>query len=248
MTTLQILNRAISRLDDVAGTPEYYSIPEALARLSMGERLFAVLTLCLETTANYALLPTTPFDHVFDNLTGFLLPLRVKIQNGARLEPARLSELDALNPKWQATPGAPAHYAFVGFDLLAVTPQPAAITTLEITYARLPDPLTISSTPSIPAEDHPALVDWLEFALRVKEGGQEFLQALPHFERFLDSAARRARFVRQRSLAQRYDQVPFELDAFDRSRLKALGRILRRKPPGLVNDQTRPAPEGAGSA
>jgi len=245
MTATEIISRALKRLDESAAAPEFYSVSEALERLNMGERLYACLTLCLETTANYALAASTPFDHLFNNLPGFLVPLRVRILGGARLEPARLAELDALDPQWQKTPGAPERYGVFGFDLLAATPQPSAITTLAVTYARLPDPMTAGSTPAIPAEDHTALIDWLQFSLRLKEGGQEFLQAVPHFERFLDSAGRRGRFVRRRSLAQRYDQQPFELAAFDRSRLRKLGRILMRKPPGLVHDETRPRPDAS---
>jgi len=66
-----------------------------------------------------------------------------------------------------------------------------------------------------------ALADMTQHLARLKEGGQEFVNTLPLLSRFLDDADRLARFMRQRSLAQRYDNWPVDLALFDRSRLLA---------------------------
>lgn len=223
MTGLVILQRALKRLDEDSSSPVYYSGGEVLAAINEGQRLFALLTLCLETTGTLALTAATSHYRMLGTFTDWLLPLRVRIQGtgGQKLDYARLADLDALNPAWQDEAGAPERYAALGFDFFSIHPRPAGTgTSLEVTYARCPTKMTSTSqTPETPEEHHPALVDYVIPCLRAKEGGQEFLNSLKYLDRFLESADKYAQYIRARNLGQNYDRGPFEMKSFDRSRL-----------------------------
>lgn len=223
MTVAEVQTRTLQRLDESASAPVRYDTSEVLAAINEGHRFFALLTLCLEVTgAAFVLTAGTATYHVLATYTNWLVPLRLRVggAGGAKLEPGRLAEFDARNPSWQAEAGTPQRYAHLGFDFLAIHPRPAGSgVSLDLAYARSPVVLTSASTPEIPAEDHPALIDYAIPRLRAKEGGAEFSAALAHFDRFLDAAAKRADYVRARNRAQGYDRGPFEVRGFDRSAL-----------------------------
>lgn len=222
MTTNELITRVYQRLDQTPGG--YYTPGEVLGALNEAQRLFALLTLCLETTAALPLEAATPFYRLL-TVSGFslyLLPLRVRVAGagGAKVTPARLADLDALNPAWQAEPGTPARYAALGFDFLAVHPRPTgAGTSLDITFARCPAAMTSASTPEIPEEHHPALTDYAIPRLRVKEGGSALAKSMPFWEAFLAAAEKLAAYVRARNRGLGYDRVPAELTRADRARL-----------------------------
>ncbi len=230
MTVAQIQTRIWNRLDD-DGT--YYPSSEVLGAINEGQRLFVLLTLCLEKTAtlsdiqlvSYRLLQQSGFED-------FLCPLRIRVSGGARLQASRLGELDALDDDWQATAGTPDRYAVLGLDLLCLNKQPASSgTDLSITYAHAPAIITaVGSSPEIPAEYHTDLVDYAIHALRVKEGGKDFLDTLPLLNRFLENASKLNAHVRARGLAHRYDRLPAELEKVDLSRLFPKGNGARVKP------------------
>ena len=219
MTVATLHDRTLGRLDDATGA--YYNASLVLEKLNEAERLFAFLTLCLEKTAALTVTANTPFFVLSGTFTDFLLPLRVKVQGGARLEPARLSELDAENEAWQKTTGTPTRYSMLGFYLFAINKQPSSGgTSLDVTYAQQATTLSNGTqSPAIPAEYHPVLIDYAVTALLAKAGGRAFLDSLDGLERYLAAATKCAAYVRARSLAQRYDRQPFEMRSFDRSRL-----------------------------
>lgn len=240
MTVAQIQDRILSRLAEVDENrnvdARFYSPSEVLAKINEGQQLFALLTLCLEKTSSYTLAANTTFSHLLSSLTDFVLPLKVRINSsGARLTPNTLTELDAVDTSWQKSSGTPERYNLTGLDLFAVYKQPTSGTALDITHAYAPARMdSTDDTPEIPAEYHMALADYGFHALRVKEGGEEFIRSLDYLDRFLDDADQCSRFVRERMVAQGYDHLPFEVRAFDRSRLHRLRRRLPRMTPALA--------------
>jgi hypothetical protein len=227
VTASEIGARILKRIDDdvtspgsVAPDPTDPSAPppEILAAINEGQELFALLTLCLETTATLTLTASAPFATLRGAFPGFLCPLRLSIA-GTRVRPATLADLDAENDAWQSTPGTPARYCTLGFNFYAVTPQPVTNTAASLTYARSPVQLVGDSFPEIPEQYHQSLVKYGMYRVRLKEGGQALQRGMVQLNEFLDDATAHGEFVRARSRAARYDVLPFELKLFDRSRL-----------------------------
>ena len=226
MTAGDLQDRLLERLGDTA-TGEYvatgyYTSREALNWINAAERLFVLLTLCLETTATLELVadPQTAFYHMLGQYADWLLPLRVRITGGAKLEPSRLSDLVALDSVWSASPGVPTRYALLGFDLLAVYQQPLDAMSLAITYARCPTTLVNpGDVPEIPAEYHPVLIDGAIPLCRAKEGGGEFEKVMASWDVFMDAAGKLGEYVRARNQEQGYDRLPAELARVDRSKI-----------------------------
>lgn len=223
MTAQSLANRVQQRLneDPAVTTPVYYPYPEVLSALNRAQRMFVLLTLCLETTETFV-----PSGATFYNMRTYfqdwMLPLRISTAAGQRVRPTRLAELDALDAGWQSSAGSPVRYAALGFDFLALYQQSAAVN-LIVTYARAPGAMVqTTDSPSIDEEYHPSLVDFAIAWLRLKEGGQEFAKTMPYLKRFFAEADKEAEFVRQRNLAARYDNVPFELRRLDRSKFAGI--------------------------
>jgi hypothetical protein len=204
-----------------AGGPTFYPTLEIVAALNEASRLFCLLTLGLEVQAPWAVPANTTFFHMLSTFPDWIVPLRITTPAGAKVRPARLDELAALDSQWPASPGAPYRYASLGADLLALYGQPAAIgTTLNVVYARCPLTLAADTDiPETPAEYHPAYVGYAIYRCRQVEGGSEFQKALPLLDEFLTAAAQYAGYVRARNAGSGYDKSPFELAGFDRSRL-----------------------------
>lgn len=207
-------------LDD---TGTYYPAANVLAALNEAQRLFCLVTLCLETTASFSLTSATAWYHVLPQFPDFLLARRLVSSTGARLRPSRIDVLNALNTNWRNSPGAPIRYAVLGMDLLAVYNQPAGADSLTLTYAQAP-PALVNPTdaPAIRETSHFALANYAAYACRQPEGGQEFAKFLPYLNTFLDEATAVQKLVKAKNLDANYEKPPFELEAMDRSRLLAL--------------------------
>lgn len=224
MTVFELQRRTITRLgDDPDANPTrmHYTPTEILARLNECQRLFVLLTLCLETTANFALTGAARY-HMLDTFSDWIVPLRFRNALGNKVRPSRLADLAALDSDWSIQAGVPTRYAHTGFDLLSVYKQNTS--TVPITYARSPIdllstyPADNSVEPEIPAEYHPTLIDGAIVLARVKEGMQEWQKVLPQWDRFLGSAAELADAVRARCREQGYDAAPVEINRYDQSR------------------------------
>jgi hypothetical protein len=224
VTTTEIAARIITRIDDGAGdqtsTPGSTTPAEVLDAINEGEQLFCLLSLCLESTVSFPIGAAAPFSVFRSLIPDFIAPLRLVV-NGARIRPATLADFDAENPAWQAATGTPAQYAILGFNLLAVTPQPAFGINSSFTYARSAAILADGDTPEIPEQYQPLLVDFGVYWIRKKEGGQSLARGIAALGRFLDGAQEHGDYVRAKSRAARYDTLPFELALFDRSLLTA---------------------------
>ncbi len=216
------------RLNEGQSGPTFYTLAEITAALNEANRFFCLLTLGLETTASWNVPASTPFVHMLTVFPDWIVGLRVTTSAGAKVRPARLEDLASLDSGWINAPGAPQRYASLGAGFLALYKQPAAPgTTLQVTYARQPLTLALATdVPEVPAEYHPRLVDYGIYRLRQVEGAQEFEKSLEFLSAFLDGAAHYAAYVRARNIGSRYDKVPFEIEAFDRSRLLKLRKDL----------------------
>jgi hypothetical protein len=218
MTLDTLRTITLQRLDDpTSGAGGYYGGPLVTAGLNWAQRLFQLLTLCLEKSDTLTLSSATTWYHVRTSISDWLLPLRAEWSN-AKVRPARLSELDALDTAWQGSTGTPERYAMLGEDLLAVYKQ--ATGSLTLTYAYSPATLVLAAdTPEIPVEYHSLLPHAAILYCRLIEGGQELAKVEGGLREFLAGANKMAQYVRARSRDKGYDTPPPELDRFDLSRL-----------------------------
>jgi hypothetical protein len=220
-----MVTRVSERLNEGATGPVFYPKGEIVAGLNEAQRFFVLLTLGLEQTAPWSVTAATTWFHMLTVFADWLVPLRMADSTGAKIRPARIEDLTALDAGWVSSAGAPARYAALGADLVGIYKQPAAGATLTVTYARAPAALVSDAdVPEIPANYHPRLVDYAIYRPRQVEGGLEFAKSLVYLGSFLDGAKRYAAYMRARNLGSRYDKVPFELEKFD------LSRVLKLRP------------------
>jgi hypothetical protein len=227
VTGQEISDRIAQRLDDDPASPASFTAAEVLSAINEGQQVASLLTLCIERSATLTIPAATPLFEIRAALPDFLVPLRVSI-DGVRIRPATLADLDARDETWQATTGTPTRYFTRGFNLLGVSPQPsgAMSTTAEAIYAAAPNTLTASTSPEMPEAYHQSLVDYGCYRVKAKEGGQGLQRGLGYLNRFLDDMTKLGNFVRTRSKSLGNDVLPFELQAFDRSRL--IGKLLAK--------------------
>ena len=177
---------------------------------------------------------STGQDAIFDNVGGNTATFNEQAYTGLtvsskpKLRPATLYEMASENSAWMNATGTPTHYGCIGWDLLFLDRNPTQSgQTLLITYARSTLPLANpADVPEIPDADHECLIDYGTWRLRCNEGGQELEAAKPLLKSYLDSAKMRAGQVRTRSMAERYDRLPVELENWDYSRLLASRKDL----------------------
>lgn len=223
--------RISQRLDD-SDPGTFYSPGDILEAINKAQRLFVVISLCLEKTGDLTITAVQPFYTPRTTLTDWLVPLKVttkdpqQIAINRRVKPATLHELDALDASWitrtHTTLEYPKRYCSMGFDFFAITPTPSTgnTKTITITYAHEPAALTAdANTPAIPAIYHPTLIDGAIWLLRLREGGQELANAMDNFQRFIADALKMRNYTRARCQAQQYDLVPKEIALNDLSRM-----------------------------
>jgi hypothetical protein len=258
VTLAELQQRTLQRLDESTSSPAAVTVDDVTAALNEGQRLFAAISLCIERTERLELEANTVWYNASEQIADWFLPLRCMqrpIGNGtslfdiptfdsvefdeaaanagtpARVRPARLAELDALNPSWQNVRSSTTlRYGLFGFDTLFIYPAPAvAGVSLEITYAAVPREMSIDGEePDIPVQFQQFLIDFAIATLRLPDGGAQFERSKGRLSKFLDAAQACAELTRARSKTLQYDREPFELKAFDRSRL--LSEPKKRKP------------------
>jgi hypothetical protein len=221
---LSVIRGRVSERLAEGTTPTFYPGPEIDASINEANRLFCLLTLGLEVTASWTVPAATPFTCIFSLFPDLIAVLRITDSTGTKIRPATIADLNALDPNWISSSGAPTRYTWQGVDMIAVYPQPASIVTLQVTYARAPVPLVADTdVPEIPAEYHGLFVGYGVYRCRCVEGSQEAAKAMPYLASFMDGAKRYADFMLKRNLGARYDKVPFELGRYDRSKMLAFG-------------------------
>lgn len=251
MTTVDLKTRTLERLGEDPAAPVFYTSNDALSALNLAQRIFAFLTLCLETRSPSRLTAGNQWYALQKTLTDAILVLRCEWQNDAtigndatvgvpafdgagfndqqvttaiadtaKLLPGTLDQFAAKDNGWYGSVGRPTRYHALGFSLLVFDLQPDDDYTALLTYARMPVALVKDTdVPEIPEPDHQCLIDFAVGWLRVREGGQELANDTPALSLFLDAVRKRAAQVRARSLAQRYDHAPPEIEMPDLSRL-----------------------------
>ncbi len=231
----------LSQLDDEMAV--HWTPAEINHGLNVGQRLWCLLTLCLERTVDF-LLSTDgrAFYSISDQITDYLVPLRVSLY-GVRLKADTMHNLDLRSTTWRKTAGDPVRYAQHGFDLLAITPQPTTgMPVLAITYAAEPAEMVFDSdVPDIEAEQQIWLEDFATWYALLKNGGAELKAGVMYLNQFLDAAAKYGHFTRARSKAQMYDNYPPDLSTFERGRFLIK---LRNEPAQRKEAQT---PKGTGT-
>lgn len=207
----------------------YWTDDEINHAINVAQRLWGLLTLCIERTVPVPLTIGQTFYQMLDIYADFIVPLRASF-NGVRLKADTIHNLDLRSTSWRVTPGNPTRYAQHGFGLLAITPQPASGTpVLTMTFAAQPLEMFFDDdVPEIMPEQQIHLEDFAFWFCRLKEGGQELQNAVPKLNSFLEAAAKYASYQRARSRAQLYDNVPFDLASFDRGRFEIK---LKNQPP-----------------
>lgn len=220
MTGLELQTRILKRLGDdptVDVSNMYYQPSEVLTALNQLQRMFVLLTLCLETTAAMTLDGST-FYRMLTIYADWIVPLRVR-SSAKKLKPRRLTDLAALDSMWTQKAGVTDSYSHNGMDLLAVYKQSSV--TLSVTYARTPVDIADDTEPEIPLEFHPSLIAGAIPLLSVKEGGQEWQKRLDSmWNDFMQAIRLCADQVRKRNLEQGYDAMPPEIKRYDLSHLK----------------------------
>jgi hypothetical protein len=241
LTDLQ--TRVLERLDEDPSHPAYYTLGEVAAALNWAQRLYVLITLCNETTAPFQLEPGVQWYHMQTVFPDWFMPLRIRYSNTLRfagnvasygyldapmkvtkLHPVTITDMNARSSAWLTDQNNPQFYGnlkndLLFFDAIPVEPAPELL----FTYVQLPAKmLAPTDVPDIPAPDHPALIAGALALLRLKEGGQEMQKASVLFGRFLDAAKRRAALVKARNLAEKYDNLPFELEHFDLSSVRGI--------------------------
>lgn len=208
LTTLEGL--VWTKLNDGGGV--YY--PDAVGALSEAQRLFVLLSLCLEKTEPFALTAGQLAYNVLGTLGDLIVPRRIYNSLGAQLRPVTIAQLEAMDSGWQNTPGTPTRYVWRGLDWLAVYPQPVSADSLTIVYACSPAPLTEGAVvPQIRPASQYAMVNFAAWALRQPEGGQEFTKFGGLLPEFLAEAAKVAALVAARNQDAGLETAgPFELE------------------------------------
>lgn len=229
MTAAELRYALLQRVGEIIGTSDtdtFFTDAEALVALNAAQNLFAFATLCLEAEGTLPVTSGTSAYAPATTLPYWILPLRVRDSSDAKIRPATMAELDALDPLWQTRTGTVSRYVNLGYDLLYVYKQATA--NLTVTYARSPVALALDAdVPMIPEEHHQALVDGAIPLLRLKEGDGELAKTLPYFERFVAAIQLEAGRVRRRNV--NFDHQPPELDKFDLSKLFKLRATMQRK-------------------
>ena len=220
------------RLNEGQSGPTYYPKAEIVAAIGEAERMFVLLTLGLEVTLPWTIPVALPgvqntWFHMLPVFPDWIVPLRLTSLAGSKIRPARMDELTSLDSQWPVSIGTPKRYVFRGVDLVGIYQQPAAATTVNVTYARAPVALVNDNdVPEIPEQHHPQLVSYAIYRCRQVEGADAFAGTLQYFNEFLDAAQHYGDYVRSRNIGTRYDTSPFELAKFDRSTLLKLRKDL----------------------
>lgn len=220
LSLFELRLRTRELIDDEFGT--YCTDAEVDLALNAMQRLFVLLTLCLEQTFSFTLTNGVAFQDLSAQIGNFLVVLRVGYM-GLRVQPYTIHQLDMLSSTWRNTPGNPMKYIQAGFGqygVLAITPQPASGTNhLDLTCAREPVPMVLDSDiPEIPQEHQPFLPKGAAFWLQLKVGGIELQNAAQYLQEFLMDAQKYQAFKRSKSRAQLYDIKPYDLASFDMGR------------------------------
>lgn len=211
MTLGEIEGKLRSRVGD--GGSSYWTAAEVAEAVNAAQRIFALLTWCLESRGTLSVLANQAEVRLLTAFPLMIAVIRMENPDGERLFPTTVNGFAAGDDRWRAARAVyPGFYAVHGFDYAMFFPAPVGSVNLTVTYARGPATVAVSGdVPEIPEEYHAALVDGAEPLLRLKEGGQEFAKVLPAWESFMAAARMCAQKVRERNKLAGADRYPAEV-------------------------------------
>lgn len=160
----------------------------------------------------------------FYTITSFtdtgMLVLRIE-KGSATLSPITLESLDYLNPTWVVnTATTSSFWVHVGQNIVALNPIPTISFSATTYYINtMPLPANDADDVQVGEEDIPAIVDYIVFVARLKEGGKEAQEASALFQNFIMQASKynakllkNALFRRVVGLPQSMQSRPDQLD------------------------------------
>jgi len=206
----------VSQRLNEAAAPVFYPATEINAAINEAQRFFALVTLCIERSANWTV--TKTFTHMTTPFPGWIAPLRITSAAGAKIRPGRFSDLWALDSQWPMAQGTPRRYVHAGSDLVAVYPTPYPSAVVVAQYAGIPAALVnAADVPEIPVQFHELLPKYAIYRCRQSEGAGEFEKAAGYFDEFMTAATDYANYIRSRNIGAGYDTLPPEIEGLDRS-------------------------------
>lgn len=197
--------------------------------LNEGYRLIAVLTQACELTHTARLNAST---YAYSLPVDFFTAVAVRV-DGVRLYPTRLADLDEASPTWltDAT-SAPTYYTTTGalspLPQMWFYPRPTALSTLQMTYAAVPDPMVMDSDiPRLPSGHHYTVL-WYAYGWELlKERGAYLAnKAYQTFVRFADELNALQSYVYRRTPDRDWVTPPLDAEAV-RRKLRNIEQIMR---------------------
>jgi hypothetical protein len=190
--------------------------------LNAGYRVVALVTQACERTKSFIY----DGDSHFQFLTGdFFVPINVYF-DGVRLFPQRIADFDLVSSTWiNDDSSTPVYYTTLGalrqYPELWLYPRPTSSGTVKMTYAQVPDPMTLDSdTPLFPQEHHSVIAWWAYGWELLKERG--YLLAGKTFQimlRFIEEANRLQQYTYRRTPDRDWITTPWDIEAVKRKLL-----------------------------
>lgn len=186
------------------------------ASINEGYRMLALATQGCELTYSFTYNASAHFAYIRSNL---IAPLAVT-WNGTRLFPTRVADWDDLSSTWVSdAAGTPQYYAFTNtfteWPELWLYERPSTTATVQLTYAAIPDLLTMDTdVPRLPAEHHYAVVWWAYTWELLKERGAIFVnKAFQTVQKFVEEANALRQYVYTRTPDRDWLMPPLEAEA-----------------------------------
>ena len=155
-------------------------------------RVWNTLTGYFRTSASYTI-PAATSTHSTSTATGSDGWIILRLETTSiHLNPINLAEISSISPGWWSnTAGTPSSWIPLGLNRFATDPQPSSGLSHTIDYVRTaPLPTSDSSFIQIGEEDMLAIIDYVIFISKLKEGGDELAGAQSSLQNFLKQAAK----------------------------------------------------------
>lgn len=122
--------------------------------------------------------------------------------NNVQLQTVSVFESDGLDPNWQNDSGPPKNVLMAGLNLLAISPVPDGVYSVTLDIVQdAPVPAASGDQVLVSRDVADALIDYAQHVDAFKQGGQEFADTIPVYERIM----RLADVYRKRMGAQTRD-------------------------------------------
>ena len=169
----------------------FWTDAELTLYVQEGLRIWNTLTGYYRERADVTLAASQAHYTLAEEVEDAMALLRVDTAS-AHLDATSLQELGEFEPTYQSTAaGTPTHWLPIGMNLFALYPQASGSFAVTLDYCRMaPVPVLGEDYIQLGGEDLVALIDYVTWMARFKEGGQELQDAMPLFQNFLRQAAK----------------------------------------------------------